>query len=141
MANHRVGISPPNFQDLTGRQFGRLTVLSRAENAPGEKPRWLCRCECGNIKIIRSEQLRKGESKSCGCLWLELRTIHGKSSIPEFLVWQEMIARCTIPDSANYSRYGGRGIKVCDRWIESYENFTADMGPRPEGMSIERVDN
>lgn len=134
-----------NRFNLSGQSFGRLTVLMQVGS--DERGRlWLCRCVCGNEKTSTTETLRAGIVKSCGCLKRELltkgiHTIHGNSRHPLFFIWFQMIERCRNPKSHSYKDYGGRGISVCDRWADSFKAFVEDMGPRPEGHCIERVDN
>lgn len=133
------------FQDLSGRIFGRLTVISHAGKR-GEKNCWLCRCECGVQKVIMGESLRSGRAESCGCLNLEMvvarSTTHGKTHTSEFHIWTGIIQRCTDPNSRAFADYGGRGITVCERWRNSFEAFLEDVGPRPtSGHTIERKDN
>ena len=138
-----------NFpKDLTGLRFGRLLVLSKHtktdQNIPGTL--WLCKCDCGKVSIKKRLCLVTNTSKSCGCLSLELllknATKHGKSQTAEYRVWQDMKARCYNKTKNNYSSYGGRGITVCDRWRDSFENFIKDVGIRPsEKHSLERVNN
>lgn len=133
--------------DLTGRRFGRLVAL---EPLPRRKDnggvRWLCRCDCdGNLSDHSRDDLRSGGSQSCGCLKREqmqkrMRT-HGLSKTPEYKIWAGMIRRCTKPEDANYKYYGGRGIRVAKVWRESFAAFFAELGPRPEGTQIERIDN
>lgn len=129
--------------DLTGKTFGRLTVIGRAENGKSNNCQWLCRCACGSEKIIASTALRQGRTVSCGCYRKEIldadRTIHGMTGTPTWSVWRDMRKRCSNPKANSYKHYGGRGIGVAERW-ESFVNFVADMGIRPEGMSIERED-
>lgn len=127
--------------DLTGQRFGRLTAIKYAKRG-----RWLCKCECGNQKLVRTEGLRRGTSRSCGCLANELlskRTrTHGRSKTPMWHVWLSMRQRCENPKHQAYENYGGRGIKVCDRWSSSFENFVEDMGERPSDKhSIDRINN
>lgn len=133
----------------TGEKFHYLTVLGLARTASGRAGR-LCRCVCGREIVTTSTRLRSGESKSCGCRSNEWRTKHGHSSVngtrvptPMYRVWRAMIDRCTQKSYRGYHRYGGRGIKVCDRWSgdDGYKNFLADMGERPSGTSIDRVNN
>lgn len=117
----------------------RWTVLSRN----GE--RCFCRCECGTERWILERNLRKGKSKSCGCLKREVTGArnrrHGLSKSPLYYVWLNMRNRCTDPANNRWHRYGARGISVCDRWMYSFEYFLADMGEPQAGMTIERIDN
>jgi hypothetical protein len=133
----------PKKLDLTGMKFGRWTAI-REDGRAYQKVMWLCRCECGKEGRVSAGNLRNGLSKSCGCWNLEqVRSPkkHGLSQSPEFTVWQNMIERCTNPKNTAYENYGGRGISICERWRESFSNFYADMGPRPEGTTINRIDN
>lgn len=134
--------------DRAGVRYGRLVVLDRApdfkrSNGKGI-PAWRCRCDCGNDSIVRAEKLASGRTQSCGCFRQEVArdkcTVHGLKGTPEYVVWKGMRQRCNDPNADNYHCYGGRGIKVCARW-EDFAAFLADMGPRPDGMTVERVDN
>lgn len=131
--------------NLSGRKFGRLTVLSRVENS-GNKVRWECSCECGGRSVVSSGGLTIGGTKSCGCLVKEMLpksvTTHGMSwKIPEYNIWVCMRQRCNNKNNPAYHRYGGRGLKIEKRW-DSFENFLADMGRRPSSQhSIERKNN
>lgn len=132
--------------DLTGMKFHRITVLGRAVQGEKERVKWLCRCECGSDLVVESYQLTTGGTKSCGCLRVEcfvaMNTKHGKRNAPEYNSWDAMIQRCHNPNTKGYHYYGGRGITVCDRWRSSFENFYADMGPKPTPKhSIDRIDN
>ncbi len=133
-----------NLKDLTGKQFTRLTVIKRVENR-GEQPYWLCECSCGNMKEIAGGKLRDNAIKSCGCLQREVApkqmTTHGMHKTRTYGSWSGMRNRCTNENSSDYPRYGGRGIIICDRWLNSFENFFEDMGERPRNTSIERIDN
>lgn len=125
-----------------GRRFGRLAVIE--ERKPGGRS-VLCRCDCGTEKPFDVDNLRAGKTTSCGCLRREQVASknyrHGLSKQPEYAVWSVMVQRCTNPNNARWDYYGGRGITVCERWRDSFANFYADMGPRPEGLTIERIDN
>ena len=137
----------PKAIDITGQTFGRLTVVGQAGRVRSQIA-WLCRCECGNEIVSASFDIRCGDTKSCGCLKHEVSghpVVHGHGSnkigaTPTYRSWLAMKTRCTNPNHVAYPRYGGRGIAVCDRW-QNFENFLADMGERPEGLSIEREDN
>jgi hypothetical protein len=121
--------------DITGKRFGRLVVLERVpwllrHNAVD----WKCLCDCGTETIVRGTSLRQGDSKSCGCLVVK----HGLWGGNIYPVWAGMIQRCENPNSEGYEYYGGRGVKVCERWRHSPEAFADYMGPRPEGMTLDR---
>lgn len=133
----------PAFRDLTGQKFGRITVISRAENR-GRQTFWLCACSCGDEKEICAYNLTRGLTKSCGCLSAETtgnrsRT-HGMSEAREYQIWLGMKARCHTETNSAFKYYGAKGVSVCADWRNSFEQFLADMGPAPEGMSIERID-
>lgn len=140
---------PKKAEDLTGRRFGRLVVTSEGARVGGRLA-WTCRCDCGEERLVLGQNLRNGNSTSCGCWSREAargRTIarnhrHGLSLSPEYRVWAAMRDRCTRPTDKGYRNYGGRGIYVCERWLHSFEAFIADMGRRPSPQhSIERIDN
>lgn len=144
--------------EIAGERFGRLTALERAFHR--RRTAWLCRCDCGNETTVTTDSLRGGNTRSCGCLHTELRRQlpqlqrrrgnpkHGLCYSPEYNVWRMMKNRCLNPTVARFKDYGGRGIRVCERWLK-FESFYADMGPRPDGVSsggralfsLERVDN
>lgn len=130
--------------DLTGKRFSRLVAISPIHRIdPAGRPQWLwiCRCDCGGTATVRTGALANGNTRSCGCLALEVRTKHGGSSTPEFKIWTAMLQRCLNPKSDVYRRYGGRGITVCKRWFK-FENFIKDMGWRPTpDLSLERRNN
>jgi hypothetical protein len=136
----------PTFNDITNKRFGRLIAIRSVEsNADGEKM-WLCQCDCGRTKTVKGKNLRKGVTKSCGCRRLDgsLRRTHGQASVgrktSEYITWKNMIDRCRNPNRHDFERYGGRGIIVCERWLK-FENFFADMGHKPSGLTIERINN
>jgi len=132
------------LNDLSGRKFGRWTVLAVAKGADARPyVRWMCVCDCGNTKYVAKSSLLNGESQSCGCLRREVKTkatTHGLSRTVEYTVWKNMLSRCNNPKNKAYSNYGERGIQVCDSW-QSFEVFLSDMGERPEGLTLERDDN
>lgn len=129
--------------DLTGQRFGRLMVVKRDQSLKGTAY-WECVCDCGNVKIIASMSLRSGDTKSCGCFLRELKTKHGcnirKNRSGAYQSWASMIQRCLNPNSDAFHNYGGRGVVICERWLD-FANFLEDMGERPEKFTIERVDN
>lgn len=137
--------------ETEGYRFGRL--LATEEVSPvfsgvqfKRKRRYLCQCDCGNKIVVQLGNLRSGHTQSCGCLQIEktskANTTHGhckgRTRPDTYSAWAEMSSRCTNPKVEGYPHYGGRGIKVCERWHD-YENFLSDMGERPEGMTIERI--
>lgn len=133
------------IKDMMGMRFTRLLVLSRAPSDKNGNARWNCQCDCGDTTISSGFTLRNGEAKSCGCLTTdqlrERGTSHGKSGTPEHQSWAGMLQRCYNPNSRNYPRYGGRGIKVCQRW-HKFEEFYADMGDRASlDHTLERINN
>jgi hypothetical protein len=133
------------FIDLTGQKFSRLTALRLAPKR-GKKTAWHCICDCGKETVAIVDALRGGRHRSCGCLHIESITKHGFSSsdprkvTPIYRTWLGMIQRCTNPQATHFHRYGGRGIKVCERW-EKFENFLADMSPRPANKTLDRINN
>jgi len=133
--------------DLVGKKFGRLTVLSRAPN-DGKHTRWNCACDCsGKNTVVHSDSLKNGATKSCGCLRDEMTAERslthgntvGRKSTREYRAWSHIKDRCYAPTCERYPRYGGRGIKVCERWLHSFETFLKDMGICPEKYTIERL--
>ena len=119
----------------SGDRHGILTIISSVKN--GRVLKWLCRCDCGREKLISTTHLHENGTKSCGCVH---RTQNGLSKHPTYKSWESMIARCYKESLPHFKRYGGRGIKVCDRWRDSYLNFVDDMGLRPKGKSLDRID-
>ena len=131
--------------DLTGQKFGRLEVQGFAGSV-NKKLTWNCICVCGNTKIVLGCSLRNGHTQSCGCLAKEgNHTTHGhkRNKIPskEYRACIQMKNRCFNINYPGYKNYGGRGIIVCPKWIESFESFYRDMGDCPNGMSLDRKDN
>ena len=128
-----------------GKRYGRLMILELGNQQNGYRDRALC--ECGTIKPVRRADLQSGRTSSCGCLRRENATKigastrkHGHSRNPLYHLWHTMIARCHNPAHAAYRHYGARGVQVCDRWRESFEAFAADMGARPTGLELDRID-
>jgi len=133
------------FINLVGQKFGRLTVVSRARNRKA-KVVWNCVCFCGACKAVISDSLLSGATKSCGCFQIDIVTsrsiTHGMRHTAEYYTWLNMKQRCNNPKTDYYYLYGGRGVTVCDSWLNSFQVFIDDMGvkPTPE-YTIERADN
>lgn len=133
------------MKDISNQKFGRLTVLKFSHNKSRGRYIWECICECGTIKLIDSQHLRYGRSKSCGCLSKEVtslrRTTHGMSETKLYKIWTSIKNRCFNKNDSTYGRYGGRGITICKDWME-FTNFKKDMQPTyKEGLTIDRIDN
>lgn len=142
--------------NLIGRRFGRLVVTDhggwRTQPSGQKKRLWVCQCDCGSTTTVTHSNLRSASgTKSCGCLWDEMcstgsfHKTHGCSRVrrwtPEYIAWAGMIQRCTNPKSNRYEHYGGRGIAVCERWLE-FENFLHDVGQKPSPLhTLGRIDN
>lgn len=136
----------PKYSDYKGKRFGRLTARYRIKGS-----KWVCTCDCGNEAVIATGHLSNGHTQSCGCYKVqrakEANTIHGQGSVksgaitPAYRSWQSMKSRCGNPNADNYEYYGGRGIRVCDRWENSFEEFFNDMGERPKGTTLDRIDS
>ena len=126
----------PHRAALEGQRFNRWTVLSRVAGSM-----WHCRCDCSKEAFVSTSGLKMGKSKSCGCLKTELQKTHGLGRSSIYYAWAGMIQRCENPKSKWYHRYGGRGIKVCKEWREDFLTFYADMGDKPEGLELDRIDN
>lgn len=127
-----------------GAGFSFLTVVSPAFK--GVNKRWYvrCSCACGRETEVMCKNLLAGGTKSCGCYGRQLdrvrRVTHGKSRTPTWWSYRAMLTRCTNPRQSNWRNYGGRGVRVCQRWLEGFENFLADMGERPAGRTLDRID-
>lgn len=136
----------PQLINIQGLKFNRLTVISRAENDKGGKAIWKCLCECGKLVVASGTDIRSGHTKSCGCFKSDMTSqrnmIHGCSKKnPIYKTWCGMRTRCNNKNHVYYKHYGGRGIKVCDRWND-FNNFLEDMGEKPSpAHTLERVDN
>lgn len=139
---------------MTGRKFGRLTAIAREGSNRSGVSLWRCRCDCGAEPLILGVNLRRGDTRSCGCLHREKArqtamslTKHGEKrrgqpQTKEFQAWVAMNTRCSNPRQHRYERYGGRGITVCERWRHSFQQFLADVGRAPsKAHSLDRIDN
>ena len=132
--------------DLAGQRFGRWTVLEEGGRDERGRALWRCRCDCGTEREVKGWRLREGTNRSCGCLRRETSAAlgrematHGMSQTRIYNTWKNMIQRTTDPKAASYPHYGGRGIKVCERW-QSLDGFLADMGPTyADDLTIERI--
>jgi len=150
---------PMPLNDLTGKKFGRLTVLER-HGTSSNPVMWKCRCDCGTEKPIAYKHLKYGGTVSCGCYRSEVSrksvthghtcshpVTHGQSCraggnrTKLYTTWEGIKQRCHNPNDKGYKNYGGRGITVCDRWKNSFENFFKDMGVKPKGLTLERIEN
>ncbi len=148
--------------NLMGKRFGRLLVIGRSENDKHKKAMWVCRCDCGQKTTVNGLHIQSGRTQSCGCLRREMaaarQLIHGGTrkgegwknlgkSRREWNSWANMIQRCTNELASKFEYYGGRGINVCERWLDGtktkhpFECFLADMGTRPRGKSLDRKNN
>lgn len=136
-------------KNLTGMRFGRLVVLD-LDYRKNRKTYWMCQCDCGNIKSVRSDSLQDGSVRSCGCLHRETAAKqansihkHKQSGTRLYEIWQSMKSRCNNPNNARYARYGGRGIRVCDEWMNDFSAFYqwANANGYREDLTIDRIDN
>ena len=135
------------INDMTGKVIDRLTVIEQAPYDGIGHIRWKCKCACGNEIVVRGNHLRRGNTRSCGCLNKETcretgksQRVHGMSNTPEYRVWAGIKSRCLNEKNSAFKDYGGRGIAVCDSWVDSFEQFFNDMGARPsEDHSIDRI--
>ena len=133
----------PKFNDISGKKFNRLRVISFSHRSIGSVY-YNCICDCGNKKTIQGSRLIGSKTKSCGCIKVEriIRdfTKHNKCHSKTYYIWAAMVQRCGNKNNKHYKYYGGRGIKVCKRWLD-FSNFLLDMGEKPESMSIDRINN
>lgn len=130
--------------ETVGMKFNRLTVVKIVRHGSNITTDCLCRCECGTTKVMKLANVTAGLSQSCGCLMHEFKRAnfkHGMSETREFNSWLGMIARVENPKNQKFYRYGGRGIRICSRWRNSFNDFYADMGPKPNWATLGRIDN
>ena len=132
-------------KNLTGQRFGYLTVLEEAEKDNTEQLQWHCQCDCGKQVIVRGSDLRSKSTTSCGCYRKRKLTKHGQSTrtrgeTSTYQCWKTMLARCYNPNNISYKNYGGRGIRVYRKWWK-FKNFYKDMGDKPKGLTLERINN
>lgn len=131
--------------DLTGQRFGRLVAVKRGENDKNNHTTWVCKCDCGNTKIINANNLRTGKSQSCGCATKESarkrKTTHGESKTRLYKIWAEIKERCYSPKNTSYKYYGERGIKMCNEWFYSYGTFKewASTNGYTDELTIDRI--
>jgi len=136
------------FKDLTGLKFGRLTVVERADNDKHGYACWCCRCDCGNEVTVIGNDLKRGHSTSCGCLkkekLIKRSTTHGMKHTKIFNKWIKIKSRCLNPNCKDYPNYGGRGIEICERWLD-FQNFYDDVSQLEhfgeENYTLDRIDN
>jgi len=140
MSDSQSTVLRPRVIDLPGQVFGRLTVLEFGGYSKHNQARWKCQCVCGSIKLVASNNLRRGMTKSCGCV--QNKWSHGCSQNSEtYKTWESMKQRCYNKNHKHYRNYGGRGITVCKRWKDNFAAFLEDMGDRPPKATIDRIDN
>lgn len=142
-----------NFIDIRGQKFGRLMAIFPTSERYYGRVVWLTQCDCGEYYLVPTMSFVSGLTKSCGCFHREsskqrasirkLALKHGYTNTSIYTSWEGMKQRCLNPKNQRYEYYGGRGITICDRWSgkHGFENFLEDMGPKPEGLSIDRKDN
>ena len=136
------------YDQFIGQKFGRLTITEYlgirigGGKTKAKTPIMLCRCDCGATKEVRYFNLQSGNTVSCGCAHKDAVTTHGLTKTFEYGIWEGIVQRCTNPNSKYYEYYGGRGIRICEKWRNSFEDFLKDMGKRPSTRhSIDRIDN
>ena len=144
--NFHMEVKKTKLNDLTGKRFGKLVVIKRAENQ-GNNRQWFCKCDCGTEKIIGGRHLTSGNTVSCGCYRHEIKShyIHGQRGTRLYGVWSNIINRCQNPNYRKYCDYGGRGVNICDEWRNDYMAFFLYVSALPHfnepGYSIDRIDN
>lgn len=147
MAEEKTTKRRSNFKDLTGKTFGRYTVI-KIDSAEHGVIRWLCLCACGNYRVVSRANLLGGHDTSCGCYRADLNhnrnialfTKHGMHKSREWTSWKKAKSRCHNPNNTHFSYYGGRGIVMSEEWRDSFEEFFKDMGHCPDGFTLDRID-
>lgn len=132
-----------SFKNLTGKRFGRLVVLERVENNKRQQAQWLCKCDCGNTKVICAASLKKGSTRSCGCLIHEINSTHSLRKTRLYNIWRGIKIRCFNQNSRAYKNYGGNGITMYNEWKDNFKSFydwSMSNGYTDE-LSIDRIDN
>lgn len=135
----------PAFKDLTGQRFGRLVALEPIRGSRNNPPKYICKCDCGNIVTVRSCHIVSGHTKSCGCynsdVVKEMKTTHGQCHTRLYRIWFGMLGRCTKESNEAYHNYGGRGITVCDEWrkFEPFYEWSMKNGYTDE-LTLDRID-
>lgn len=132
-------IGKNNFQDLSGKRFGNLTVIKRVNNSKNNKPQWLCKCDCGNFRIVRSDNLKSGRIISCGCK--NICKQHRKRYTRLYTIWDDMKTRCYNSNSPNYKYYGKLGVSICEEWKNNFESFYnwAMSNGYEDSLTIDRI--
>jgi len=146
MPKSTIPILPKKVKDIAGKKFGRLTVISFSHVGNEGLAYWKCSCSCGGTSVTKGVSMRSEHVKSCGCWHKEKPLKHGHSRVgmtsPEYRCWCSLRGRCCSKTHEAYSRYGGRGIAICKRWLKSFMAFYRDMGPRPgPEYSLDRINN
>lgn len=129
--------------DLTGNKYGMLTVLGESGRNKNKMKIWRCKCECGNETLVTTNNLKRGHTQSCGCLFNKTMIKHGMCNTRLYRIWHNIKQRCNNPNRSCYKNYGGRGIKVCDEWLEDFLNFynwSINNGYSEE-LELDRINN
>jgi hypothetical protein len=133
------------ISNLQGQRFGRVLVGARSTNDDFGRVRWRCNCDCGSTVVIIGNHLASGNTKSCGCISREKKALrftqHGYYGTPTHTSWQTAKQRCFNPNSPEFHNYAGRGITMCQKWANDFAEFLRDMGERPNGKTLDRIDN
>ena len=130
--------------DLTGKRFGKLTVISRGDKTPHGTYRWICKCDCGNTISVPTNDLQSQHTRSCGCLRRNSKlNTDSRSKHPLYGTWKQMLSRCENPNAHNFSRYGEKGVSVCEEWHDfwSFVAWSDSVGGRPNGFTLDRIDS